>query len=204
EEVTSNAAVLDALGSGTQVVGGTAWLWARPDMKASVDVLFVDEAGQMCLADVLATSQAAESLVLLGDPQQLEQPQQGSHPDGTGVSALEHLLQGHQTVPSDRGIFLPETWRLPPSICAFTSEVFYEGRLNSLRGLEAQALTGTKPFDGSGLWVLPVEHEGNQNSSPEEVQAIERLIDRLLASGGRWTDRVGAVAALAPTDVLVI
>jgi superfamily I DNA and/or RNA helicase len=204
KEVTSNSAVLSELSGGAGVVGGTAWLWARSDLKTSVDVLFVDEAGQMCLADVLATSQAAKSLVLLGDPQQLEQPQQGSHPDGTGVSALEHLLRGHQTVPSDRGIFLPETWRLPPSICAFTSEVFYEGRLNSLAGLEAQALTGTEPLAGNGLWVLPVEHEGNQNSSPEEVQAIEHLIDRLLASGGRWTDRVGTVTNVAPTDILVI
>ena len=203
-EVSGNSEVTEALSAGANVIGGTAWLWARPDLKGSIDVLFVDEAGQMCLADVLATSQAAKSLVLLGDPQQLEQPQQGSHPDGTGVSALEHLLQGHQTVPTDRGIFLPETWRLPPSICAFTSEVFYEGRLNSLAGLEAQALIGTEPVAGNGLWVLPVEHQANQNSSPEEVQVIERLIERLLASGGTWCDRAGTVASLAPTDILVI
>lgn len=203
-EVTSNPAVVGELSAGANVVGGTAWLWARPDLKASLDVLFVDEAGQMCLADVLATSQAAKSLVLLGDPQQLEQPQQGSHPDGTGVSALEHLLQGHQTVPSDRGIFLPETWRLPPSICGFTSEVFYEGRLSSLPGLGFQALKGTKPIFGNGLWVLPVEHEGNQNSSPEELAAIEHLIDLLLASGGKWTDGREHVAALTAADILVI
>jgi uncharacterized protein len=203
-EVTNNSDVVGQISARVNVVGGTAWLWARPDLKASVDVLFVDEAGQMCLADVLATSQAAKSLVLLGDPQQLEQPQQGSHPDGTGVSALEHLLQGHQTVPTGRGIFLPETWRLPPSICAFTSEAFYEGRLNSLPGLEAQALTGTEPLAGNGLWVLPVEHEANQNSSPEEVDAIEHLIGRLLASSGRWTDRAGKLAALAPAHILVI
>lgn len=203
-EVTSNPVVMDQLSAGANVVGGTAWLWARPDLKTSVDVLFVDEAGQMCLADVLATSQAAKSIVLLGDPQQLEQPQQGSHPDGTGVSALEHLLQGHQTVLSDRGIFLPETWRLPPSICAFTSEAFYEGRLNSLPGLEAQALIGTEPLAGNGLWVLPVEHNANQNSSPEEVLAIQRLIDRLLARGGKWIDRTGKLAALASNNILVI
>ncbi len=204
KEVTSNSAVVDELSAGANVAAGTAWLWARCELKASIDVLFVDEAGQMCLADVLATSQAAKSLVLLGDPQQLEQPQQGSHPDGTGVSALEHLLRGHQTVPSDRGIFLPETWRLPPNICAFTSEVFYEGRLSSLAGLEAQALAGTEPLAGNGLWVLPVEHEGNQNSSPEELAAIGRLIDSLLARGGRWTDRKGNVSTLTATDILVI
>jgi predicted RecB family nuclease len=203
-EVTGNPEVVNQLSAGANVVGGTAWLWARTDLKGSVDVLFVDEAGQMCLADVLATSQAAKSLVLLGDPQQLEQPQQGSHPDGTGVSALEHLLQGHQTVPRERGIFLPETWRLPPSICAFASEAFYEGRLNSLPGLESQELIGTEPLAGNGLWVLSVEHEANQNSSAEEVESIERLVDRLLASGGRWIDRTGQGANLAAGHILVI
>jgi superfamily I DNA and/or RNA helicase len=54
-------------------------------------VLFVDEAGQMSLANVLAASQAARSVVLLGDPQQLDQPQRGSHPKGVDVSALEHM-----------------------------------------------------------------------------------------------------------------
>jgi len=75
-------------------------------------------------------------LLRLGDPQQLEQPQQGSHPTGADLSALEHILREHPTIPPERGIFLPETWRLPPSICAFTSEVFYEGKLHSKSGLE--------------------------------------------------------------------
>ena len=96
------------------VVGGTPFLWARPELHEKLDVLFVDEAGQMSLANVLAASQCARSLVLLGDPQQLEQPQQGSHPTGADLSALEHILKEHPTIPPERGIFLPETWRLPP------------------------------------------------------------------------------------------
>ena len=36
----------------------------------------------------------AEGLVLLGDPQQLDQPLQGSHPPGADRSALGHLLGG--------------------------------------------------------------------------------------------------------------
>ena len=94
--------------------------------------------------------------MLLGDPQQLEQPQKGSHPDGVGISALEHVLGGAATMPPDRGLFLPMTWRLHPAICAFTSEVFYEGKLDAKPGLERQALTGTGVFDGAGLWWLPV------------------------------------------------
>ncbi len=98
--------------AGGRLLGGTAWLWAREELRQSVDVLFVDEAGQMSLANVLAVSEAARAVVLLGDPQQLDQPQRASHPAGADRSALEHLLSGHQTIPADRGVFLPTTWRL--------------------------------------------------------------------------------------------
>src|SRR4029079_3954815 len=112
-EYDSNDSALAAVGSGeVQALGGTSSLLSRPDAAASVDILFVDEAGQMSLANALAVSPAAQSLVLLGDPQQLEQPQKGSHPDGVGVSALEHVLGGAATMPADRGVFLPTTWRL--------------------------------------------------------------------------------------------
>jgi superfamily I DNA and/or RNA helicase len=186
------------------VVGGTPFLWARPELHEKLDVLFVDEAGQMSLANVLAASQCARSLVLLGDPQQLEQPQQGSHPTGADLSALEHILKEHPTIPPERGIFLPETWRLPPSICAFTSEVFYEGKLHSKSGLEQRELRNTELIDGTGLWVLPVAHEGNQNCSPEEVDAIEFLIDRLLGVRGVWIEREGVVEPITPAHILIV
>ncbi|MEQ1693835.1 MAG: TM0106 family RecB-like putative nuclease, partial [Gemmatimonas sp.] len=160
--LASNDDAADALSNGTaNVVGGTAWLWSRPDMASSVDVLFVDEAGQMALPNALAVSQAANSMVLLGDPQQLEQPRKGSHPEGVGIAALEHVLAGHQTVQADRGIFLPETWRLAPSIAAFTSEMYYEGRLASREGLEKQCIAGVSGLPASGLVMVPVEHDGN-------------------------------------------
>ena len=145
-EVEDNGEALRLLHDGTaNVLGGTAWLWAREDFAQAVDVLFVDEAGQMSLANVLAVAQAAGSIVLLGDPQQLEQPKKGSHPEGVNASALQHILGEHQTIPADRGIFLPVTWRLAPSICEFTSEVFYERRLTSKPGLE-QAATHWRPI----------------------------------------------------------
>ena len=111
----------------------------------------VDEAGQMSLANVLAISQAARSIVLLGDPRQLEQPQKGSHPDGAGISALDHMLAGRRTISADRGIFMPQTRRLAPKICDFTSEVFYQGRLEPMPGLDHQAVAGAGGFEGSGL-----------------------------------------------------
>lgn len=186
------------------VLGGTAWVWSRDDFADSVDVLFVDEAGQMSLANVVAVSQAANSVVLLGDPRQLEQPRKGSHPDGVDVSALEHLLGGHQTIPPDRGIFLPTTWRLAPSICRFTSEAFYERRLDSLPGLERQHLSGVVGLPDAGLVIVPVEHVGNRNYSPEEIDVVESLVARLTAAGATWTNRAGVDAPLRGSDVLVV
>jgi superfamily I DNA and/or RNA helicase len=171
---TDNDELLGAIGTSAQVAAGTAWLWARTDARESIDTLFVDEAAQMSLANVLAVSQAAKNLVLLGDPRQLEQPTQGSHPEGTDVSALTHILGEHATIPADRGLFLEETWRLHPEICAFTSELFYENRLRSRPGLELQEIRSSSRINGSGLRFLPVVHEGNQNSSPEEADDLDR------------------------------
>jgi hypothetical protein len=204
-EVTDNGAVLAALTSGeVDVVAGTPWLWAREDLRETLDVLFVDEAGQLALADVLSVAQAARNLVLLGDPQQLRQPQQGSHPEGTDVSALEHLLDGHETIPAGRGLFLDSTWRLHPKICAFTSELFYEHRLHSRPNLDRQVLDGPTAFAGAGLWFVPVEHTGNQSSSPEEVERIAGLIAELTAPGVHWTNSNADRRRLPLTEILLI
>jgi uncharacterized protein len=179
-------------------------MWARHEFFEAVDVLFVDEAGQMALANVLAIAQGAHAVVLLGDPQQLEQPVQGFHPPGTATSALEHVLGGAQTIPPDRGLFLEETWRLAPAICDFTSELFYERRLKPHTGLERQAIAGETPFAGAGLWFVPVPHDANQSSSREEVAAVATLVQELTAGGVRWRDRDGAEHVLGLADLLVI
>ncbi len=203
EQVGDNAQALALLKAGA-VVGGTAWFWARDELVESVDYLFVDEAGQISLAQALAMARAARNLVLLGDPQQLEQPQRGAHPEGAEVAALVHLLGGRRTIAEESGLFLDETWRLHPLLCAFTSELFYEGRLHSRAGLENQALGGDTPFAGSGLFYVPVEHSGCQASSPEEAEAVARIAEGLLTPGVRWTDKDRKVRRLGPGDVLVV
>ncbi len=204
-ETTDNGEVLDALGSGAaQVAAGTGWLWAREDFFEAVDVLFIDEAGQLTLADTLTVSQAARSLVLLGDPQQLGQPLQGSHPEGTDVSALQHVLGEHKTMPPGRGLFLDQTWRLHPAICAFTSELFYEARLHPRPDLERRVLDGPTAFVGAGLWFVPVAHEGNQSSSPEEVERVAQLVAGLVSTGVHWTDHREGRRPLALSDILII
>ena len=201
---TKNEDVFRALAGDCHVAGGTAWLWARPEARNAVDVLFVDEAAQMSLANVLAVSPAGAGLVLIGDPQQLEQPIQGSHPDGTAVSALDHLLGGRQTIEADRGLFLEQTWRLHPAICAFTSEMFYEGRLSSRDGLENQGIVSGGPIQGSGLRFLPVSHSGNQSASPEEADVVFSLVKTLTEEGGTWIDRSREERPLGLEDILII
>lgn len=197
--------VLQTLQSnGVQVVAGTAWLWARGEFANSVDVLFADEAGQLSLIDTIAVSQAAKNLVLLGDPQQLKQPQQGSHPEGTEASALGHILGEHKTIPSDRGIFLDKTWRMHPAICSFISEMFYERRLQPLSSLSAQRIDGNTVFRGAGLWFEAVTHTGNRNSSAEEAARIASIIAELTKGDVTWTNRDNETRPLAITDILVI
>jgi uncharacterized protein len=204
-ECDSNADPLKALNDNeAQVAGGTAWLWSREEYAESVDVLFVDEAGQMSLADVVAVSQAAKSVVLLGDPRQLDQPLQGTHPPGVAVSALQHILDDAETMPPDRGLFLDHTWRLAPTICKFTSEVFYDHKLRSRDELAQQKLEGPSRFAGSGLFFVPVEHEGNQSSSDEEVDAIEVIVRELTAPGVSWVGQDGKSLPIYIDDILIV
>jgi predicted RecB family nuclease len=200
----NNEEALNLLGATCAVGGGTSFFWSRTDAYLSVDVLFIDEAAQMSLADVLAVSQAAESIVLLGDPRQLEQPVLGSHPDGVAVSALDHILGPHATVPPDRGLFLAETWRLHPDICAFNSELFYEQRLWSLAGLEKQEIRSTSRVSGAGLRYLPVEHAGNQSFAKEEAEAVRLLVSEILDTGSTWIDREGIERPIGLKDILIV
>ena len=134
------------------LAAGTSWLWASPKMADSVDVLFVDEAGQISLANVIAVARATDSLVLLGDPQQLDQPLQGTHPPGADRSALAHVLGDAATMPPALGLFLEDTWRLHPDLCDFTSEVFYEDRLEpepTPRAPAGQRRSGHRRRDGT-------------------------------------------------------
>ena len=204
-QVGSNDEVPAALAGGeANLAAGTAWLWAHAEMADAVDVLVIDEAGQMSLANTLAVCQAAGSLVLLGDPRQLDQPIQGVHPPGADVSALGHILGESATVDPARGVFLDQTWRMHPNICAFTTEQFYEGRLRPQPELRRQTVVGTGPLVGHGLRFIPVAHAGNTNASAEEAECVAGLIRELLDAGGGWVDRQDVQRRLTLDDVLVV
>jgi uncharacterized protein len=200
--VTSdNAEVETAVALGTaNVVAGTAWLFAR--LEVHVDVLVVDEAGQLSLANTVAAGAAADSLILLGDPQQLRQPGHGVHPEGADVSALEHVLDGLDTVPPERGLFLETTRRMHPAVCAPVSDLSYDGRLQPHRGLGNQLVGGSDDLTGAGLRWRPVPHTGRSVESPEEVDVVAGLVDRL--TGRPWTDADGRTRPLGAEDILVV
>jgi len=201
----NNDGVLDKLASSeAQIAGATHFFWAREYAFEAVDVLVVDEAGQMSLANVLAVSQAAQTVIMLGDPQQLEQPTQGTHPDGTGVSALDHLLGGRQTIEPSQGLFLGTTYRLHPDICAFNSELFYESKLHAVDGCEQQLVQTESAASGAGLRFLPVAHSGNTSSSIEEADMVKSLVEDILDQGAAWTDRDGVTKPITLEDILII
>ncbi|HEX6139337.1 MAG TPA: AAA domain-containing protein, partial [Candidatus Limnocylindria bacterium] len=202
---TDNAKVRQALASGAcNLAAGTSWLWGREEFTGIVDVLFVDEAGQMSLANVLAMGGCASSLVLMGDPQQLDQPLHGSHPPGAERSALAHLLDEQPTMPPDRGLFLEHTWRMHPALTAFTSTAFYEGRLVSRPNLSRQRLNGPEPLAGAGPRVRDALHSGSDNVSPEEARQVAALATTLVGSGATWVTQDGEECPIGWKDVLIV
>ena len=184
------------------LVGGTAWLLSRPDFDQHFDYLFVDEAGQVAVANIVAMGTSARNIVLVGDPMQLPQPIQGSHPGDSGKSALEYLLADHNTVPPDRGIFLPTSRRMHPDVCEFISQIVYEGRLGSDEGAARQSLEPIEGLPRSGAHLWPVPHEGNSQTSKEEIEVISEIMGLLM--GKRFTDREGRDRALTIDDILIV
>ena len=184
------------------IAAGTSWLWSREDLVDSVDILFVDEAGQLSLANTLACAGAARSLVLLGDPNQLPQVSQGVHPEGAGVSALEHLVGDALTVSPGRGLFLPTTYRLHPDVNGYISEIFYERRLGTDASTARQSLAGRAPIGGTGIRWAPVVHHGDDSDSVAEADVVVDAIEDLL--GREWIDRHGRPRPLAIDDIVVV
>jgi len=199
ESIDDNAALNDP---DLALTAGTAWHYCRDDTDR-LDYLFIDEAGQVALADALALATAARNVVLLGDPQQLPQVAQGAHPEGTSLSVLEHLLREAQTVEATHGVFLEQTYRLHPDVCRFVSDLMYDGRLGPAPGRERQLVEATGDLAGTGLRWLPVEHAGRSQSSPEEAERIATAIEPLL-NGTTYRDAEGDEHALAPDDILVL
>ena len=193
---TETARTLEA-----QLVSGTSFFWADERNTGAFDLVVVDEAGQVSLADALNASMAAHNVVFLGDPRQLPQVTQGSHPIGAGASILEHLLGDNDTVPEDRGIFLDSSYRMQPAIAKFISETSYENRLKAAPNT-ANNSVDSPGLRGGGLVYLPVDHVGNGRYSIEEADRIAAEITLLLR--GTYQRDFKPRGAITQGDILVV
>jgi predicted RecB family nuclease len=206
EDVFTNEDVFGPLSGEVLLAAGTAWLFAHPAMDQKLDFLFVDEAGQVALANLVAMGTSARNIVLLGDQMQLGQPIQGVHPGRSGESSLEYLLNGMATIPPERGIFLNTTWRMHPNVCRFISDAVYDSRLEPEKNnaqqsllLAADAHPGLAP---TGVRYLPVEHDACSQRSEEEASLVRELVESLLKQ--RYRDKEGKEHPMTLKNILIV
>jgi uncharacterized protein len=193
----------EALSLNENLIAGTAWFFSNTYLDEHLDYLFIDEAGQVAVANVVAMGTAAKNIILIGDQMQLGQPIQGTHPGEAGLSILDFLLGDHATIPPNRGIFLDNTRRMRPSICQFISEAFYEGRLHAHESTSKRSLV----FDGialpeEGIHVIEATHEGCSQKSVEEGTIIKGIYQELLKQQLKEDGK--APRALTLNDILVV
>lgn len=188
-----------------QLLAGTAWLFSDERFDQHLDYLFIDEAGQVSVANVVAMGTSAKNIILVGDQMQLGQPIQGVHPGEAGQSVLEYLLGDHSTIPPDQGIFLDNTRRMRPAICEFISGAFYDGRLDADPGNTRRSLIFDAPvagFSAEGIHFLSACHTGCSQKSVEEATIIKQCFDALLQQ--KFQDRDGTARRLTAEDILVV
>ncbi len=195
------------------LIAGTAWLFAAMEESNQLDYLFIDEAGQLSLAHLIAAGRAAKNIVLIGDQMQLAQPIQGTHPGESGQSVLDYLLQGRNTIPPEEGVLLETTYRMHPAVCEFISDAIYDGRIRSLPGLERQTLVyNGRPKSApkgqsfelpkAGIVCVHVEHEDSVQRSEEEAEAVKAHYEYLLAQ--EYVDKDGKQWRMTPDNILVV
>jgi predicted RecB family nuclease len=206
--------IIDIMDTRPLCVGGTAWAFVRQELAGCFDYLFVDEASQVSLANLVAMSASTTNIILMGDQQQLGQPLQGSHPGEAGHSALSYLLGDHTIIPDALGLFLDTSYRMRPSVCSFISSAYYNGQLLSAPQTESRLIRHTNDVNGSlaneGVHLIEVPHQGNSASSPEEVSAICAKLELLLKSefsddgGQTWRPITSQdIVVVAPYNVQV-
>ena len=208
EDVFNNEVISDAFGGDDEyrLIAGTAWLFSAAEMDQQLDYIFVDEAGQVALANLVAMGTSAKNIVLLGDQMQLGQPIQGIHPGRSGESSLEYLLNGMATIPAERGIFLGTTWRMHPDVCRFISDAVYDGRLEAEHNNANQALllsADVHPaLTPTGLRYVPIAHHACSQRSQEEADLVLDMVNSLLKQ--RYRDKQGQEHPMTLNDILVV
>jgi len=189
-----------------QLVAGTAWLFSAEPMNQAFDYLFVDEAGQVAIANLVAMATSSRNIVLLGDQMQLAQPIQGIHPGRSGESSLEYLLNGMATIPPERGIFLKTTWRMHPDVCRFISEAVYDSRLEPEMANNVQRLILGKDahplLKPTGIRFVAADHDACSQRSEEEAGIVSELYRSLLKQ--EYVDKQGKMHRMTENNILVV
>jgi predicted RecB family nuclease len=189
------------------VIGTTAWGFSRSEMIEQLDYLFIDEAGQVSVANLIAISRCTKNLVLMGDQMQLGQPIQGTHPANSGASILDYLLKDSPTIDERKGIFLNTTYRMHSAVNKFISDAVYEGKLISDIANDKQLISIPSSYKGplnkeAGVIFMPVEHFGNTQASEEEVSVIVETVMELI--GRTFTDKEGQARNINWSDILIV
>jgi uncharacterized protein len=164
------------------VIGGTIFDFTKSAQipPGSLDLIVIDEAGQFSLANTIAASTVASRMLLLGDPQQLPQVTQGTHPEPVDGSALGWLAGDNEVMPLEFGYFLPSSWRMNEEVCEVVSDNFYDSKLMS--SATSRSLEGVE----GGFYPIAVNHSTNSTESSEEADRIVEIVGDLL--NRNWTD----------------
>ncbi|MFV9473437.1 TM0106 family RecB-like putative nuclease [Advenella sp. RU8] len=213
-EVIKNDGISAHLQAPACVVGTTAWGFCRDDLAGRFDYLFIDEAGQVSVANLVGMSRAAQNIILMGDQMQLGQPSQGSHPEDSGLSILDYLLHDSPIIPPGMGVFLDTTFRMHSAVNDYISHAIYEGQLKADVANDRQRVMVPDNDDGSlmppltrlsleaGLVFVPMAHEGNTQASEEEVEVITQLGHACLQRRFRAKD--GSEQQMGWEDILFV
>lgn len=204
--VTTNSDIGQFVAPGC-VIGTTAWGFCRPEMVDQLDYLFIDEAGQVSVANLVGMSRSTRNIVLMGDQMQLGQPAQGTHPADSGLSILDYLLHESPIIPDNMGVFLDTTYRMHSAVNRYISDAIYEGQLKADPANDKQRVLVPKDYEGplamkAGLVFVPVEHQGNTQASDEEIDAVLKMAHDCL--GRRFVTKQGTERDIGWDDMLFV
>ena len=192
-----------------EVTAGTVFFFSRAEQENTYDYLFVDEASQLSLANMISAGRATNNIILIGDQNQLDQPVQAVHPGESGLSALTYYTGGEVTISKEKGVFLPLSYRMHPAICRVVSDCFYEGKLKSHSSTNGQKIlfplrqeSAGFRLPETGICFIPVSHSGNSHSSKEEAKLISDIYKTLLTA--KWINQKGKTSPLTTEDILIV
>lgn len=184
------------------VYGATVFGFSHQRFEGLLDLLVIDEASQVSLANLLTMGRCARNLLLVGDQQQLAQPTIAEHPGESGLSCLRYATEGEPVIADHKGVFLSRSWRLPPKLSGFISEQFYEGKLETHASNSNNHVTWSGA--ANGLHFEKVEHNDNHVYSQEEAMTIQFLVTELLGRPYTRQTAAGPISATLCWDDIAI